>query len=327
MSQDTVPPEVGGSSSRTDNRSMEHLRVFNAPDLTAASLNGGLLSSSRFMRKTWGHGFSDAHVQEDAFLLAYQVRDYEGQMWVDGKDVDFRGSQANSFTLYDYSREWKAYLHSPFDCVNFHISRAALRSLEDDLGTKRIDGFNIAPGANVFDPVVRGIVGSLLPIFNGRHDTSQLALDYVGTGLLVHFVTKYGGNRIVTNIRRGGLTPFQMNRATALLEANLDGNLTLADFARECALSSSYFAKAFKVTTGISTFKWIAIRRIEKATDLLRSTSLSLTEIANSCGFADQAHFTRAFRDAKGVTPAAWRRQRKTTFLNFERFGQLRFEK
>jgi len=327
MSEGTLSVRGDESGIRTDNRKMEHLRALNAPELTAAALNGGLLSSSRFVRETWGHGMSDAHIQEDAFLLAYQVRDYEGKMWVDGKAVDFSGSRANGFTLYDYSRVWSAYLESPFDCVNFHISRAALRSLEDDLGTKRIEGFNIAPGVNVFDPVVRGIVGSLLPIFDGRHDTSQLVLDYVGTGLLVHIATKYGGSRIVTNLSRGGLTPFQMNRATALLDANLDGKLTLADFARECALSSSYFAKAFKVTVGTSPFKWIANRRIEKATSLLRTSSLSLTEIASSCGFSDQAHFTRAFRDAKGVTPAVWRRQRQSMFINLSNFDQLGIEK
>lgn len=317
---------VDGSQSNdlhVSNRNMEFLRTKNTSDMTIATLDGGLLSASRFTRGSWGHGVSDEHIQEDAFMLAYQLRDYEGGLWVDGKQVDFKGSKANNFTFYDYSRVWRADLQSPFECVNFHISRAALRSLEDDLGTRRIDTFNIPPGADVSDPVVRGIVDALIPIFDGQQHTSELVLDYVRTGLLVHLATTYGANRTVPTIRRGGLTPFQMNRATALLDANLAAKLTLSDFARECVLSTSYFAKAFKVTTGISLFKWIANRRIEKATELLRSTSLSLTDIANKCGFADQAHFTRAFRDAKGVTPAAWKRERQYKLMSVYGFGKF----
>lgn len=307
--------------STADNRSMDYLRIMNTPDMTAASLSGGLLSASRFTRNTQGHGLSEEHVQEDAFMLAYQVSDYSGKLWVDGKKVDFSGSKAGNFTVYDYSRVWQADLQSPFDCVNFYISRSALQLLEDDLGAKHMGGFNIAPGADVSDTVVKGIVNAVLPIFEGRHDTSQLVLDYVGTGLLAHLVATYGVARIAPNLNRGGLTPFQMSRATALLDANLDGKLTLADFARECVLSTSYFAKAFKVTTGISPFKWIAVRRLEKATEMLRSTSFSLAEIASKCGFADQAHFTRAFRDARGITPAAWRRERQSTFISLHGFA------
>lgn len=309
--------------SPSDNRRMEYLRVVNKADSTASSLSGGMLSASRFTQNREGHGISDDHFQEDAFLLAYQVRDYQGKLWVDGKELEFAGSKANSFTFYDYSRIWRADLRSSFDCVNFHISRSALRSLEEDLGAHKTEAFNIAAGMNVSDAVVRGIVEALLPIFDGRQDTSQLVLDYVGTGLLVHLATSYGGSRRTFTVSRGGLTPFQLNRATALLDANLDGKLTLADFAKECVLSSSYFAKAFKVTTGISPFKWIANRRIEKATELLRTTCLSLTEIANKCGFSDQSHFTRAFRDVLGVTPAVWRRERQLTPRGVKRLRQF----
>jgi AraC-like DNA-binding protein len=39
-------------------------------------------------------------------------------------------------------------------------------------------------------------------------------------------------------------------------------------------------------------------------------TDACLTDIARQCGFADQAHFCRRFRDSTGETPAVWRRAR-----------------
>ncbi|NKJ36460.1 AraC family transcriptional regulator [Rhizobium sp. SG570] len=292
----------------SDNRNMEYLRVLRTPHIVASSLTGGLLSASRIKRDTPGHGMTDDHVLEDAFMLSLQKRDYQGAMWVDGKKVDFRGSRQGNFTLYDYSRVWRADLQSPFDCTNFYISRRALYSLEEEIGTKPLEGFNVAPGADIDDPVVHNIVNALIPIFDGRFDTNQLLLDYVGTGLLVHLASTYGSIHRQSHIRRGGLTPMQLNRATALLDGNLHGRLNLSDIARECGLSSSYFARAFKVSTGGTPHRWLAQRRLDKASDLLRNSSITLKEIAIACGFSDQAHFSRTFSKAKGMPPAAWRR-------------------
>lgn len=287
---------------------MEFLRTYNTPDVSASTLNGGLLSVSRFVRRTPGHGQSDAHMQEDAYMLSLQRHDYRGDLWLDGQKVDFGGSRGGNFTLYDYSRVWKADLRSAFDCVNFHISRRALLALEEEIGPRPFEGFNLLPGADITDPVVQGIVGSIVPMLNGRSDTNQLVLDYIGTGLLIHLAATYGAAPQASGFVRGGLTPLQLSRATSLLDANLDGRLNLTDIARECGLSPSYFARAFKVSTGMPPHKWLMDRRLDKAVDLLRNSALSIGEIARVCGFSDQAHFTRAFRAAKGMPPATWQK-------------------
>ena len=48
-------------------------------------------------------------------------------------------------------------------------------------------------------------------------------------------------------------------------------------------------------------------RRVERAKELLRHTGNSLTGIAAATGFADQSHFTAAFRREVGVTPGRFR--------------------
>jgi AraC family transcriptional regulator len=68
------------------------------------------------------------------------------------------------------------------------------------------------------------------------------------------------------------------------------------------------FSRAFKQSTGIPPHQWLLDRRVETAKDLLRRSCLSLTDIALTCGFSDQSHFTRVFVRACGVSPGVWRR-------------------
>lgn len=287
---------------------MDYLLAEEAAAVQVSSLKGGVLAATRITRNSAGHGMTDEHALEDAYLLSFQARDYHGRLWLDGSELDFLGSKKGNFTLYDYSKRWRADLQSSFDCINFHIPRTALKLLEEEIGKTPFENLNIAPGADVEDPIVAGIVGAIMPMFNGQSSTNQLVLDYVGTGLLVHLAESYGSARSIP-IRRGGLTPHQLRRATSMIEANLPGQLTLAEISIECGLSPSYFAKAFKVSTGVTPHRWMARLRIAKAADLLKSSNLTLAEVAAKCGFADQAHFTRAFGEAKGVTPSAWRKE------------------
>jgi len=117
----------------------------------------------------------------------------------------------------------------------------------------------------------------------------------------------------MSEINRGGLTPLRLSRAITLLESSVTNRMSLSQIAIECGLSSTYFARAFKVSTGLSPYRWLAQHRIEKASQTLTSTLLPLSEIAAQCGFADQAHFARVFRNTKGVPPSIWRRDMGST--------------
>ena len=107
--------------------------------------------------------------------------------------------------------------------------------------------------------------------------------------------------------RHGTLSPRQQSRAFELMASRLDGAISVAELATECNLSPSRFAYAFKRTTGVSPHRWLTLRRIDRAKDLLRNTTTPLTHIALSCGFADQSHFTHVFSAETKVSPRRWR--------------------
>jgi AraC family transcriptional regulator len=110
---------------------------------------------------------------------------------------------------------------------------------------------------------------------------------------------------------RGGLAPWQEQRAKEILGADLGGNAKLPDLASACRLSPGHFSLAFKQTVGCPPHQWLLKHRVERAKHLMLTTSLSLSEIALAVGFADQSHFTRVFVQQVKATPAAWRRVQK----------------
>ncbi len=106
----------------------------------------------------------------------------------------------------------------------------------------------------------------------------------------------------------GGLTRAQMRRLESRLADNRTRRLSVAEMAETVGLSPSWFAAAFKKTTGKTPHSWQLEQRIGAAERLLLDGGLSLAEIAVQLGFSDQAHLTKAFRQVLGQTPAAWRR-------------------
>lgn len=61
--------------------------------------------------------------------------------------------------------------------------------------------------------------------------------------------------------------------------------------------------------TGYSTHKYIIMRRVSKAIDLLQNTDLRIYEIANRVGFSDECHFSKCFKQMMGKSPGAFRKR------------------
>jgi len=108
---------------------------------------------------------------------------------------------------------------------------------------------------------------------------------------------------------RSVLPPRKLTRVKELIEANLQGDLSLKILARESGYSRAHFARLFRAATGMTAHSYVLERRILRARQLLAQPDLSLTDIAASSGFATQSHLTFAFRKKFGITPNEFRRK------------------
>lgn len=111
--------------------------------------------------------------------------------------------------------------------------------------------------------------------------------------------------------RASGLAPWQLRKVTAIVESDLRRDRSIAELAELVDLSKGHFSRAFRISTGLSPRQWIIHQRVKLAIRKLAHSSESLAEIAQSCGFSEQSHFTRTFTQVTGTSPGAWRRAHK----------------
>ena len=102
----------------------------------------------------------------------------------------------------------------------------------------------------------------------------------------------------------GGLSPRHLRRACDFISEHLAEDICLDDLAELTGLTCKHFARAFRQSTGLPPHQYLVLQRIEAAKRRLVDARVSLADIALECGFADQSHFTAAFRKAVGVRPA-----------------------
>ena len=99
------------------------------------------------------------------------------------------------------------------------------------------------------------------------------------------------------------LSAAQLRRVRNYVNDRLADDLSLDELAGVLELSPSRFCKRFRNTTGISPYQYVLRQRISESMRFLSSGRLSIIEIAQTMGFADQSHFTKAFKKITATTP------------------------
>jgi AraC-like DNA-binding protein len=251
---------------------------------------------------------------EDAFLLGLMFRDQEDhEVWEDGRPCPRHSIAAHQFHLRDLNRAQAALIDQPFHSLQFYLPRESLDEISNDTEARRISELRYRPGVPMSDQVVSSLGSCLRVAFERPEQANGLFIEHVTLALAIHICQTYGGLAPGPRALKGGLAAWQERRAKEMLSARLSGEESLAEIAKECALSVRQFSRAFKETTGVAPHQWLLRRRVEVAQAILRSPHISLAEAALMCGFADQSHLTRVFSRLVGITPGAWRRNCATT--------------
>jgi AraC family transcriptional regulator len=244
-----------------------------------------------------------------ALLVSVSIRslamsDY--QLWVDDKLVPTPFIPAFRSNVVDLDAKPRCWAGSAFDYVHYHVPRKALDDIAADFAVGPVEGYKLTVVEE--DLVLSQLTKSILPSIGREGSPSPLSVDYLQLLLGAHLVQRYARLRKAPRLATAGLGPSQKRRAIELLNENLAGRIRLADLAHECGLSISHFAHSFKATFGMPAHRWLVHRRVERSKELMAQTADSLAGIADEVGFADQATFTRAFRQIVGVSPGRWRR-------------------
>jgi transcriptional regulator GlxA family with amidase domain len=107
---------------------------------------------------------------------------------------------------------------------------------------------------------------------------------------------------------RHGVHDSRLASALELMESHPGEPLNRSETARRIGLSTRQLDRLFSEKLHRSYAEHYRRIRLDRARDLLRQSPVSITEIALGCGFSSASHFSRAYRQAFGVTPATERK-------------------
>lgn len=95
--------------------------------------------------------------------------------------------------------------------------------------------------------------------------------------------------------------------AISYIENHPTENISMKEMAMLCHLSESYFSRLFSKEMGETFGNYISRLRVDRSKELLRGSSLTVTQIAKKVGYSDTGHYIRLFKRFEGVTPTVYR--------------------
>ena len=104
----------------------------------------------------------------------------------------------------------------------------------------------------------------------------------------------------------------EVSRIKEYIDTNYFENITLDSLANQTNLNKFYISHLFKDALGISPINYLNSKRLSVCKTLLKTSSLSISEISETVGFSSQSYFTQTFKKFTNMTPNQYRRLHQT---------------
>ena len=163
------------------------------------------------------------------------------------------------------------------------------------------------------DKHLQALIQALLIEAESGGPNGKLYADALSTALATHFVNHYSMGIALDFPGDMDIERQRLGQVIDYVEAYLTEDLSLDDLALVSGFSKFHFSRLFKQAFGLTPHRYLMRRRVERAAIVLRKSSkqefLTIAQVAHQFSFADQSHFTRMFKQVKGVTPKQFLQQ------------------
>jgi AraC family transcriptional regulator len=180
------------------------------------------------------------------------------------------------------------------------LNRTAQESMQREI--------ELIPQFAIDDPVIQQLALALRTEIQTGCMSGKLYGELLGTALAARLVQNYAVGKPAIEFRANGLAQSQLKRVIDYMKANLTQDLSILDLATLTNMSESHFSRSFKRSVGIAPYQYLMQQRVERAKQLLKQQAISISDIALDCGFANQTHLTKVFRQMTGMTPKAYQK-------------------
>jgi AraC-like DNA-binding protein len=247
--------------------------------------------------------------EETAHVLSYSLRRLDYKFTLGGRTVlDSVINPNRVFLLPPVSARRTGVYRSPYNSVRIFLPPELISecyvSMYDRTMPSGVELFN---AEFTQDSLVSDLARILGSVDENGVGIDSTFIDAVGLALTSRLISLSSARRPSSASATRPLAKWRLRRTIDYLEAHLRESISLEDLSAVAGLSRLRFAAQFRSAVGHAPYRYIVSRRIEEAQRLLLDPSWTIAGVANEMGFADQAHFTRAFKKVVGMTPARWR--------------------
>lgn len=198
------------------------------------------------------------------------------------------------------------------ETCGFHlfVKDEVLEEVAGELFGAEARKLEIATNFGFEDHNVSGMLEVIRRAMSDPPGTSDLKVEYIARAVVAEIFQKYSafGGRDTEREISGGLSARQIRQIDEYVDKHLSSRILLNDLAAVAGISRTLLIHRFKASFRQTPHQHLMERRLRRACRLLVETSLSITEIANTCGFSDHAHLSTSFKRGFGKTPISFRR-------------------
>ena len=197
------------------------------------------------------------------------------------------------------------------DVVLLHLVPARMRGVAEELFDVDPARVTLVPKLAERDEVADQLIRLLLAEAEAPASGTCLMIETLSRALMVHALRRHSNLAPRPPEIPVSMSPGRVRIVIDYMRAHVAEALSLAQLARVGKLSPSRFVRAFRNATGQPPHRFLIKLRIEKARELLEHTDLLVIEVGLRCGFEQPSHFAAMFRKVTGLTPRAWRQERR----------------
>ncbi len=159
---------------------------------------------------------------------------------------------------------------------------------------------NLMGSINISNPDIKLSLYKIFKETKIEDETSPLAIQ----SQLLHLLTQMLYDNKLTTPQK----PVWVERVKEILHDNVAEKQTLSDLSKDLDIHPVHLSRDFPKYFHCNLGNYIRKLKIEKSLALLSQKKHSLSDITYQCGFADQSHFARCFKEENGLSPLAYRK-------------------
>jgi len=160
----------------------------------------------------------------------------------------------------------------------------------------------------IYDDTVISLMQKIIELYQNTDDSSKFITKGYIYQLIGYLCTHYTSKGLTYGTQQYNNDKIQrINSVASYLHANFASKITTNELAQMAHYNYSHFCHIFKEVFGVSVSQYLLSIRINKATTLLSTTDMTVTEIAENSGFLDPNYFSRIFKKETGFSPSHYR--------------------